>query len=151
MRADPAEQPLGVSQEPGRGPLTAMGWEVDPEGLYELLVRLRDDYGDLPLYITENGAAYDDPAPSSGLVPDPDRVAYLQGHIDAVARAIDHGVDVRRYLAWSLLDNFEWSSGYSRRFGIVHVDYETQRRTLKTSGAWYRDLIARTQDARLRA
>jgi len=128
-----------------------MGWEVEPEGLYELLVRLRDDYGSIPIAITENGAAYDDPPPANGLVPDPERVAYLQGHIDAVARAIEDGVDVRRYLAWSLLDNFEWNSGYSKRFGIVAVDYETQRRTLKSSGAWYRDLIARTQDARLRA
>jgi beta-glucosidase len=147
----PDEQPLGVAQVRGRGPLTAMGWEVEPEGLYELLVRLRDDYGPIPIAITENGAAYDDPPPSDGLVSDPQRLAYLQGHIDAVARAIDAGVDVRRYLAWSLMDNFEWASGYSKRFGIVHVDYETQRRTLKSSGAWYRDLIARTRDARLRA
>jgi beta-glucosidase len=135
---------------PGEGALTAMGWEVEPEGLYELLVRLRADYGPIPIAITENGAAYDDPPPANGFVPDPERVAYLQGHIDAVARAIEDGVDVRRYLAWSLLDNFEWNSGYSKRFGIVAVDYETQQRTLKSSGAWYRDLIARTQDARLR-
>jgi beta-glucosidase len=150
VRADPDAGPLGVAQVPGEGALTAMGWEVEPGGLYELLVRLRDDYGPIPIAITENGAAYDDPPPTNGLVPDPERVAYLQGHIDAVARAIEDGVDVRRYLAWSLLDNFEWNSGYSKRFGIVAVDYETQRRTLKSSGAWYRDLIARTQDARLR-
>jgi beta-glucosidase len=98
--------------------------------------------------ITENGAAFDDPPAANGIVEDPDRVAYLEGHLDAVARAIEAGVDVRRYFAWSLMDNFEWSRGYAKRFGIVHVDYETQRRTIKRSGVWYRDLIARTRDAR---
>jgi beta-glucosidase len=150
VRADPDDDPLGASIVQGRGPLTAMGWEVEPAGLHELLVRLHRDYGAPPLYITENGAAYDDPASTNGVVADPERVAYLQGHVDAVARAIEDGADVRRYLAWSLMDNFEWNSGYSKRFGIVHVDYATQRRTLKSSGAWYRDLIARTHDARLR-
>jgi beta-glucosidase len=151
VRADESAPPLGATQIPGRGPLTAMGWEVEPAGLHELLVRLTRDYGPLPLWITENGAAYDDPPPTDGVVDDPDRLAYLQSHIEAVARAIEDGADVRRYLAWSLLDNFEWNSGYSKRFGIVHVDYATQRRTLKGSGAWYRDLIARTHDARVRA
>jgi beta-glucosidase len=150
VRADEDDHPLGASQVTGRGPLTAMGWEVEPAGLHELLVRLTRDYGPLALHITENGAAYDDPPPTDGLVEDPERVAYLEGHVDAVARAIDDGADVRRYLAWSLLDNFEWNSGYSRRFGIVHVDYATQQRTLKRSGAWYRELIERTHDARLR-
>jgi beta-glucosidase len=147
VRADAGEEPLGVAFAGGPPPLTAMGWEVEPDGLYELLVRLRRDYS-VPIAITENGAAFDDPPASNGLVEDPDRVAYLDGHIDAVARAIADGVDVRRYFAWSLMDNFEWSRGYDKRFGIVHVDYDTQRRTLKRSGAWYRDLIARTRDAR---
>jgi beta-glucosidase len=149
VREDPADEPLGASMVPGRPPLTAMGWEVEPSGLRELLVRLHRDYGAPALYITENGAAYEDPPPTNGLIADPERTAYLQGHIDAVAHAIQDGADVRRYLAWSLLDNFEWSSGYSKRFGIVHVDYATQRRTLKASGAWYRDLMARTHDSRL--
>jgi beta-glucosidase len=147
VRADASEEPLGVAFAGGPPPLTAMGWEVEPDGLYELLVRLQRDYG-VPIAITENGAAFDDPPATNGVVEDPDRVAYLDGHIGAVARAIADGVDVRRYFAWSLMDNFEWSRGYDKRFGIVHVDYATQRRTLKRSGAWYRDLIARTRDAR---
>ncbi|HEX7299730.1 MAG TPA: GH1 family beta-glucosidase [Solirubrobacteraceae bacterium] len=151
VRDDPEAGPLGASMVPGRPPTTAMGWEVDPSGLHDLLVRLHREYGAPVLYVTENGAAYDDPPPSDGLVADPQRQAYLEGHIDAVARAIEDGADVRRYLAWSLLDNFEWASGYAKRFGIVHVDYATQRRTLKASGAWYRDLIARTRHARLHA
>jgi beta-glucosidase len=149
VRDDPADEPLGVTMVQGRPPVTAMGWEVDPNGLHELLVRLHRDYGPLPIAITENGAAYDDPPPTNGAVDDPERVAYLQGHIGAVARAIEDGADVRRYLAWSLMDNFEWASGYSKRFGIVHVDYATQRRTVKRSGAWYRDLIASSNAARL--
>jgi beta-glucosidase len=147
VRASAGAQPLGVEPVPGPPPRTAMGWEVSPEGLHELLVRLQRDYG-LPIAVTENGAAFDDPPRANGLVEDPERTDYLRGHIDAVARAIDDGVDVRRYFAWSLLDNFEWAEGYAKRFGIVHVDYETQRRTLKRSATWYRDLIARTRDMR---
>jgi beta-glucosidase len=147
VRADGADEPLGVALDPGRPPLTAMGWEVEPEGLYELLVRLDRDYG-VPIAITENGAAFEDPPALNGIVEDPERVAYFEGHIDAVARALGDGVDVRSYFAWSLMDNFEWSRGYSKRFGIVHVDYETQRRTVKRSGVWYRDLIARTREGR---
>ena len=109
-------------------------------------MRLDRDYG-VPIVITENGAAFDDPPAGNGMVEDPRRVAYLEGHLDAVARAIADGVDVRGYFAWSLMDNFEWSRGYAKRFGIVHVDYETQRRTVKRSGEWYRDLIARTREA----
>ena len=121
---------------PSRGlPRTAMGWEVNPDGLRVLLERLTADYPDLPpLYVTENGSAYDDPAPVDGLVHDPERVAYLEAHVSAVGRAIANGVDVRGYFAWSLLDNFEWAWGYEKRFGIVHVDYDTQVRTVKSSG-----------------
>jgi beta-glucosidase len=147
VRAEPSAGPLGAALVPGPPPLTAMGWEVSPDGLYELLVRLGHEY-QVPIAITENGAAYDDRPAENGIVEDPDRVAFLQGHLDAVGRAIADGVDVRRYFAWSLLDNFEWANGYDKRFGIVHVDYATQRRTLKRSGAWYRELIARTRDAR---
>lgn len=120
--------------------VTAMGWEVYPEGLTELLVGLHRDYPGLPLLITENGAAFDDLA-IDGRVEDIARVQYLQRHVAAVADAIAQGVPVRGYFVWSLLDNFEWSSGYVKRFGIVHVDYATQRRTLKASAHWYRDFV----------
>ncbi|MFI1395591.1 GH1 family beta-glucosidase [Streptomyces sp. NPDC020681] len=128
---------------PAPGPRTAMDWPVDADGLYELLTRLRDDLPGVPLVITENGAAYDDYANPSGEVNDPERVAYLQSHLTAVHRAIDAGADVRGYFLWSLLDNFEWAYGYSKRFGIVHVDFATQRRTFKDSARWYADVIAR--------
>jgi beta-glucosidase len=123
-------------------PVTQMGWEVEPQGLERVLHRLRTDYDCPPLYITENGAAYEDHV-VAGEVDDPDRVAYLQGHVAALSRAIQAGADVRGYFLWSLLDNFEWSFGYSRRFGIVHVDFDTQVRTPKRSAHWYRDFIAR--------
>ncbi len=122
-------------------PHTQMGWAVDPTGLEELLSRLHTDHPGLPLMITENGAAYPDPADAEGRFRDTDRIAYLDGHVDAVRRAVAAGVDVRGYFAWSLLDNFEWSLGYSKRFGIVHVDYETQRRTPKASARFYSEVI----------
>ncbi|MFE0463708.1 GH1 family beta-glucosidase [Kitasatospora sp. NPDC058965] len=123
------------------GPRTAMDWPVDPDGLYELLVRLRDELPGLPLLVTENGAAYDDYSDPSGAVHDPERVAYLRGHLGAVRRAIGAGAPVRGYFLWSLLDNFEWAYGYSKRFGIVHVDFASQRRTPKDSARWYAELI----------
>ncbi|MEW2086165.1 GH1 family beta-glucosidase [Streptomyces sp. NPDC005283] len=128
---------------PAPGPRTAMDWPVDADGLHELLIRLRDDLPGVPLVITENGAAYDDYADPSGAVHDPERVAYLRSHLAAVHRAIADGADVRGYFLWSLLDNFEWAYGYSKRFGIVHVDFATQRRTFKDSARWYADVIAR--------
>ncbi|MGW7358620.1 GH1 family beta-glucosidase [Streptomyces sp. NPDC054802] len=128
---------------PAPGPRTAMDWPVDADGLHELLIRLRDDLPGVPLVITENGAAYDDYADPSGQVHDPERVAYLHAHLSAVHRAIGEGADVRGYFLWSLLDNFEWAYGYSKRFGIVHVDFATQRRTFKDSAHWYADVIAR--------
>lgn len=128
---------------PAPGPRTAMDWPVDADGLYELLTRLRDDLPGVPLVITENGAAYDDYADPSGEVHDPERVEYLRAHLTAVHRAIADGADVRGYFLWSLLDNFEWAYGYSKRFGIVHVDFATQRRTVKDSARWYADVIAR--------
>jgi beta-glucosidase len=123
-------------------PRTAMGWEVYPEGLSQLLVRLRDEYEIPPLFVTENGAAYDDRV-VRGVVDDPERIAYLAAHVDALGRAIEAGVPVRGYFLWSLLDNFEWAWGYSRRFGIVHVDFDTLERTPKASFRWYQQLIAR--------
>jgi beta-glucosidase len=140
--ADPDEPPLGVRSAPATQHTTAMGWEVTPDSLHELLLRVRREYGDVPLVITENGAAFDDEPPTNGFVDDPQRLAYLRAHVDALGRAIADGVDVRGYCAWSLLDNFEWQHGYSKRFGIVYVDYETLRRIPKASAHWYRELIA---------
>jgi beta-glucosidase len=122
--------------------VTGMGWPVVPEALTTLLVGIRDDYGDVPLLITENGAAYEDRTNGADVVEDPSRVAYIETHLAAVERAIEAGVDVRGYYVWSLLDNFEWEHGYSQRFGIVYVDFATQQRILKRSALWYRDRIA---------
>jgi beta-glucosidase len=119
--------------------VTDMGWEVFPRGLSELLIRLHRDYRLPPVYIMENGAAYRDQL-VDGRVADVDRIRYLQSHIAAMADALEAGVDLRGYFVWSLLDNFEWADGYSKRFGLIHVDYETQRRTLKDSAIWYRGL-----------
>ena len=127
------------------GPHTAMNWPIVPEALTELLMRLGQDCPDTPLYITENGAAFHDELNGGEVVEDPERRAYFQEHIAAVALAIDRGADVRGYYAWSLLDNFEWEHGYSKRFGLVYIDYPTQRRVLKRSALWYRDLIAQQQ------
>jgi beta-glucosidase len=148
VAADPAAEPLGLRHAEPVGPLTSMGWEQDPSGLHEVLVRVREDYGDIPIAITENGAAFDDGDIVDGWVEDPARVEYLQGHLAALGRAITDGVDVRRYYVWSLLDNFEWEHGYGQRFGIVHVDYDTQRRVPKRSGLWYRDHIAESRGRR---
>jgi beta-glucosidase len=123
------------------GPRTAMGWSIDASGMEELLLQVHERYPELPLMVTENGAAFDDEVDADGQVPDPRRIDYLDDHLRAVGRAIDAGADVRGYLLWSLLDNFEWAYGYARRFGIVHVDYDTQARTVKDSGWWYRDVI----------
>ncbi|GIG35204.1 glycoside hydrolase family 1 protein [Cellulomonas pakistanensis] len=136
----PANLVTGVRWLHQPGPRTAMGWVVDPSGLTELLLDLHRRRPDLPLWITENGAAYPDAVADDGRVHDADRIAYLHGHLDAVGAALDAGADVRGYLAWSLMDNFEWAYGYERRFGIVHVDYATLERTVKDSGHWYRRL-----------
>ncbi len=135
-----------LSTVPSHGtPHTALGWEVYPDALAELLQRLSRRTG-LPLYVTENGAAYDDVTPESaaqdGVLPDPERVAYYQQHLAAVARAVAAGADVRGYFAWSLLDNFEWAFGYTKRFGIVHVDFDSQRRTPKRSAVYLGELAA---------
>jgi beta-glucosidase len=130
---------------PAPPPTTAMGWEVDPDGLHEVLLRLLADYGPLPVYITENGASFDDPVPTNGRIDDAQRAAYLQTHLAALARAVADGAEVRRYCVWSLLDNFEWEQGYDKRFGIVHVDFDTLARMPKRSALWYRDFIARVR------
>ena len=122
-------------------PHTAMGWNIRPEGLEELILALDNAYPDQPLMVTENGAAFDGDVPVDGRVHDTARVAYLHSHIAAVLRAREAGVDLRGYLAWSFVDNFEWAYGYSKRFGIVHVDLDSQERTPKDSALWYRELI----------
>jgi beta-glucosidase len=127
-------------ETPGRDK-TAMDWEIQASGLTSLLVRIRDEYTTLPIYITENGAAFDDYVDPNGRVLDANRVAYLQEHISAVHDALDAGVNVQGYFVWSLLDNFEWAFGYSRRFGIVWVDFPTGTRLTKQSYHWYRDTI----------
>ena len=129
-------------------PLTEMGWEVYPEGLTMLLLRLHNDYKLPPVFITENGGAFKDSV-LAGQVHDADRTEYLQNHIAAVAAAMKQGVPVAGYMVWSLMDNFEWSSGYAKRFGIVHVDYATQQRTLKDSAHWYRDFLCQQGQQRL--
>jgi beta-glucosidase len=126
---------------------TDMGWEVYPAGLFELLFRLKKEYRNPMIYVTENGAAYADVVEADGRVRDESRRQYLEQHLAVTGAAIRAGVDVRGYFAWSLIDNFEWTHGYDRRFGIVHVDFDTQRRTVKDSGHWYGDLIHSTRKA----
>jgi beta-glucosidase len=125
---------------------TDMQWEIYPEGLFDLLVRVRDDYDPPPISITENGAAFADHRDHDGEVNDPERLAYVADHLAALGRAIEAGVPARGYFLWSLLDNFEWAHGYSKRFGIVFVDYPTLERVPKASFRWYRDFVARHRD-----
>jgi beta-glucosidase len=121
---------------------TDMDWEVYPEGLYRLLLRVAHDYGPPAIYVTENGAAFGDVRTHDARVHDPERIAYIESHIDAVRRAAADGAPMKGYFVWSFLDNFEWSRGYSKRFGIVYVDYPTLERVPKDSFYRYRDLIA---------
>lgn len=136
-----------VTTPPRDLPRTAMDWEVNPSGLHKLLVRLGKEYPTLPaLYVTENGASYDDELVGDS-IDDAQRTKYIEEHIQAVANAIADGADVRGYFVWSLLDNFEWAWGYNKRFGIVYVDYETQERIPKRSAQEYAALIASSQKA----
>jgi beta-glucosidase len=121
---------------------TAMGWEVWPQGLFDLLTRVTREYAPGRIYVTENGAAYDDEVQPSGAIHDERRIEYLRRHLDAARRAIEAGVPLAGYFVWSLLDNWEWAQGYEKRFGIVRVDYGTQRRSPKDSAWWYRSAIA---------
>ncbi|MCX5214846.1 GH1 family beta-glucosidase [Kitasatospora sp. NBC_00240] len=121
---------------------TAMDWEVHGPGLEQLLMRLTDDYGVQKIYVTENGSAYQDVVGADGSVHDPERTEYLEQHLAACAKAVSKGAPLAGYFAWSLLDNFEWAYGYDKRFGLVHVDYKTQQRTVKTSGRRYAELAA---------
>ena len=121
--------------------VTDMGWEVYPQGLTELLCRLHNDYQPKRLWVTENGAAFKDQM-LNGVVDDPQRLAYIRDHIAATHDAIQQGVPVGAYFAWSLMDNFEWASGYAKRFGLVYVDFETQKRTFKNSAMWYQNFLS---------
>ncbi|MEE1751329.1 glycoside hydrolase family 1 protein, partial [Streptomyces sp. SP18CS02] len=131
----PGAEEVAFHQPPGER--TDMGWTVDPTGLYDLLMRLTGEHPGLPLMITENGAAYPDQVAADGTVHDPERIAYVHGHLEAVHRAVESGADVRGYFLWSLMDNFEWAYGYDKRFGAVHVDFASQTRTPKSSAHWY--------------
>jgi beta-glucosidase len=134
LRAAPVRQP--------RATYTETGWEVVASALTDVLVWVKQRYGNPPIYVTENGAAFFDPPALDGdRLADPLRVDYLHTHLTALHAAMEQGVDVRGYFVWSLLDNFEWSLGYSKRFGIVHVDFETQKRTLKDSALFYAKVI----------
>ncbi|MHA6669822.1 GH1 family beta-glucosidase [Homoserinimonas sp. A447] len=150
--AAPSERPKrspfpaadGVYWHPRGLPVTAMGWEVQPEGLTRLLNRVHEEYSgpaEVALYVTENGAAYDDTVEADGSVHDTDRTEFLRSHLAAIRDAIEQGTPVGGYFYWSLMDNFEWAWGYDKRFGLVRVDYETQERTLKDSAIEYRRII----------
>ncbi|MEH0821040.1 MULTISPECIES: GH1 family beta-glucosidase [unclassified Micromonospora] len=146
IRAPGADSPLPFEIVPLEGyPRTAFDWPVAPDGLRELLLHLRERYGDAlpPIQVTESGCAYDDAPDADGRVHDPERIAYLDGHIRAVREAMAEGVPVTGYFVWSLLDNWEWAEGFTKRFGLVHVDFDTQRRTPKSSYTWFRDLVRR--------
>ena len=143
-RAAPEAPPLGAVRMPPpcTAESTTMGWEVYPAGLTEILLWVRERYGSPPVYITENGAAFDDPPSEAEPIPDPRRIAYLRGHIQAAGAALAQGVDLRGYCVWSLLDNFEWAEGYAQRFGLYRVDPSDQRRQPKKSADYLRSVIA---------
>ncbi|HJV69143.1 GH1 family beta-glucosidase [Ideonella sp.] len=146
--------PEVVADAPGHGPLatqvveqpgverTAFGWPVSPQGMVDLLTRIQRDWAPARVYLTENGSTYDDVVLPDGRIEDTQRRSYLERHLAAARQARDAGVPLEGYFAWSLLDNFEWAEGYVRRFGLTHVDYTTQRRTLKASGRWYAGFLA---------
>lgn len=142
VKADPASLVgFRLLDPPRDAERTAMNWEVYPDALYQQLVELKERYGNPPVYVTENGAAFADRREPDGRVRDPQRIAFLADYLAAIRRALDSGVDVRGYFVWSLLDNFEWAEGYDKRFGLVYVDYRSQERVTKSSFDWYRETI----------
>jgi len=142
VKANPEEGILGISfLKPGEAEYTEMGWEVYPEGIYEVLKRVQDDYSPESIYITENGAAFQDRLDKEGKVEDKKRINYLKDHLCHIHKAIGEGVRLKGYFVWSLMDNFEWTYGYSRRFGLIYVDYPTQKRIFKESAIWYKKVI----------
>ena len=140
--------PEGVVVRAPQAPLTATGWEIYPEGIREVILRLHREYDPPPLYVTECGAAFDDVRTHDGRIHDGDRVAFLEAYLGAVEGAIEYGADVRGFFVWSLLDNFEWAFGYAKRFGLAYVDYPTLERVPKDSFEWYRRTIAARRDLR---
>ncbi len=134
---------MGNPVNPPEAEYTEMGWEVYPRGLYELLVRVHRDYGPLPLYVTENGAAFEDRLLNDGTIEDDRRINYLQSYLLECWNALEEGVPLKGYYVWTWMDNFEWAFGYSKRFGLVYVDYPTGKRYPKNSAYWYRDVIDR--------
>jgi beta-glucosidase len=143
VKHDDGALPMRAAPVPGdHGEKMTTGWEVRPELLVETLTWVTERYGRIPIYITENGGAFTDPGTATnGRVEDPLRVDYLRRHIAALREATRRGVDLRGYFVWSLMDNFEWASGYSHRMGLLHVDFATQERTVKASGEFYREVI----------
>lgn len=142
VRYDPRQRILKISSVvPEKAELTDMGWEIYPSGIYELLKRVQNDYSPEAMYITENGAAFPDVPDSKGKVEDERRINYLREHFCFTHKAIQEGVRLKGYFVWSLMDNFEWAYGCSKRFGLIYVDYPTQRRTFKKSAHWYRTVI----------
>jgi beta-glucosidase len=131
--------PVTVTPNPEK---TEMGWEVYPQGIYDILTRVHYEYHFPKIYITENGAAFADTRQADGRVHDESRVKFLQEYIKAAAQAVEHGVPLAGYYVWSLLDNFEWAHGYDKRFGIIHVDFVTLERSLKDSAYWYQGFLA---------
>lgn len=146
IEATPIQGSYGRSE----GPRTAMGWEVWPQALYDVLMDLTRTYGPMPLEVCESGCAFDEAPGADGVVHDTARIAYHANHIESVRRAMSAGADVRSYHVWSLYDNFEWASGYRPRFGLVHIDYATQRRTMKHSARWYQRLCRSAAERRTR-
>ena len=141
MTLDSGSKPLPYKQVSVEGKeRTAMGWEVHAPSLRDLIMRITEDYGPQEIYITENGSAWDDQV-TNGEIDDQNRLSYLAKHLAAVMEAKSTGAPVKGYFAWSLMDNFEWAFGYSKRFGIIHVDYATQKRTPKASAYYYRERI----------
>ena len=142
IRHSPADWPLELKTIPTSRPRTEMGWEIYPEGLYDLLVTLTKEYGGPKIYITENGAAFNDLIDVQGAVEDPNRIDYLYRHLEQAHKALEEGVHLAGYFLWSLMDNFEWAYGFTKRFGIVYVDFATQKRIIKKSGQWYKQVVA---------
>jgi beta-glucosidase len=143
-----------VAYAPGKLPLQAAfaetgktktdtGWEIYPEGIYDLLLYLHHEYNGIKIMITENGAAFKDAIDKDGRVNNDERISYLNEHIAEIYQAIKEGVNLTGYYVWSFMDNFEWRAGYSKRFGLVYIDYGTQKRIIKKSGYWYKEVIER--------
>jgi beta-glucosidase len=151
--------PETVADAPGQGGIatrvvhtpgaaqTAFGWPIEPAGMVELLTRVQRDYGPQAVYLTENGACFDDVPDASGRIQDAERQRFLADHFDAARQVLGAGVPLKGYFVWSLLDNFEWAEGYTRRFGLAYVDYASQRRRLKASGDWMRSFLHHERSA----